>query len=219
MILIVNLYEKGNPLDISPPFSTFKWIYSVLRNRSFIELDDFQISKSCIKELDNIIAFFKVFFKSGPQKVVLEMVKRKFTLNDLDMLPSGLSIFLQEFLYACKMDPPGDWPFEAYILIEREDLAKLFTGYQVRGLNHTIESEEVRNGFIKRQFAEDIGSLYDSVQGVSKSKPKDIDELNLKNHTISILRFNADNRLQRLLEYLRASRPLSYEFDVPPGSR
>lgn len=130
------------------PFSSFKWIYSVFRNRKFIELDIFQISKSCIIELDNIISFFKVFFESGPQKVILEMVKRNFSLNDLDTLPSGISLFLQESLYACKIDPPGDWPVEAYILIEREDLAILFTGYQVRGVNYTIESDEVPTIFI-----------------------------------------------------------------------
>lgn len=65
----------------------------------------------------------------------------------------------------------------------------------------------------------DIGSLYDSSQGVFKSNPKDSNELNLKNHIVSGLRFNVDNRLGRLLEYLRASKPLLHEFDVPPGSR
>lgn len=115
----------------------------MMRHRKFIEMDDLQISKSCIKELDNIIAFLKAFFKNGPKKVVLEMVKRSFTLNDLDMLPSAVSLFLQESLYTCKIDPPGDWPLEAYILIEREDLAKLFVGYQIEGFRHTIEPEEV----------------------------------------------------------------------------
>jgi hypothetical protein len=115
----------------------------VLRNRKFIELDHFQISKSCIKELDNVISFIKIFFKGGPPKVILEMVNRKFTLNDLDSLPSGVSLFLQESLYSCKINPPGDWPVEAYILIEREDLAKLFTGYQIRTLNQNVGPEEV----------------------------------------------------------------------------
>jgi hypothetical protein len=68
------------------------------------------------------------------------------------------------------------------------------------------------------QFA-DIGSLYDSSQGFSKSKPKDIEELNLKEHIVSKLRFSKDNRLGRLLEYLKASKTLLYEFDLPPSSR
>jgi anaphase-promoting complex subunit 1 len=96
-----------------------------------------------MKELDNVIAFIKVFFKSGPPKVILEMVKREFTLNDLDSLPSGVSLFFQESLYSCKINPPGDWPREAYVLIEREDLAKLFTGCQIRTLNQNIGPEEV----------------------------------------------------------------------------
>ena len=125
------------------PFSCFKWIYTVLRNRKLIELDHIQIPKSCIKELDNVASFINVFFKSGPQKVILEMVKRHFTLSDLDALPSGVSLFLQESLYTCKIDPPGDWSADAYILIEREELAKLFIGYQIKGLNQRIGPQEV----------------------------------------------------------------------------
>ena len=138
----MDLIRTENQLNIQP-FSVFKWVYSVLKDGKLLKVDDSNISKTCIRELDNLVSFFKAFFHSGPQKVVLEMAKRSFTLNDLDALPSGVSLFLQESLYACKVDPPGDWPVEAYILIEREDLAKLFTGHQIRGLNNTIEQDEV----------------------------------------------------------------------------
>jgi hypothetical protein len=125
------------------PFSCFKWIYTVIRNRKLIELDHIHLAKSCIKELDNVASFINVFFKSGPQKVILEMVKRQFTLSDLDALPCGVSLFLQESLYTCKIEPPGDWSVDAYILIEREELAELFIGYQIRGLNQRVGPEEV----------------------------------------------------------------------------
>ena len=125
------------------PFNAFQWIYSVIKQRSYIEIENFNITKTSIKELDNIVSFMSAFFKSGPQAVVLEMARRCFSLNDLDTLPSGVSLFFQESLYSCKIDPPGDWPLEAYILIEREDLAKLFLDHQIRGLNHKIEKEEV----------------------------------------------------------------------------
>jgi hypothetical protein len=65
----------------------------------------------------------------------------------------------------------------------------------------------------------DIGSLYEGSQDVSKTKTEDIDELCLKEHVVSRLRFNKDNRLEKLLGYLKASTPLEYEFDLSPSSR
>lgn len=55
--------------------------------------------------------------EGGAQRVVLELVKRRWTLAQLDSLPFGVALPLRQALHQCRSSPPGDWPREAYVLI------------------------------------------------------------------------------------------------------
>ncbi|KAF5944722.1 hypothetical protein HYC85_018799 [Camellia sinensis] len=54
---------------------------------------------------------------------VLALVGERFGLQQLDLLPAGVSLPLRHALDNCRESPPTDWPAAAYILLGREDLA------------------------------------------------------------------------------------------------
>ncbi|KAG9443865.1 hypothetical protein H6P81_015205 [Aristolochia fimbriata] len=60
---------------------------------------------------------------STSELMVLAMVAEKFGLQQLDLLPPGVSLPLRHALDKCRESPPTDWPAAAYVLIGREDLA------------------------------------------------------------------------------------------------
>ncbi|GAB4821235.1 hypothetical protein N2152v2_008281 [Parachlorella kessleri] len=68
--------------------------------------------------------------EAGSQRLVLELVRRRWTLADLDTLPWGVALPLRQALHQCRGSPPGDWPREAYVLIGRNDIAAGMTASQ-----------------------------------------------------------------------------------------
>ncbi|GMH15411.1 hypothetical protein Nepgr_017252 [Nepenthes gracilis] len=57
------------------------------------------------------------------EQTVLAMVGEGFGLQQLDLLPVGVSLPLRLALDKCRESPPTDWPAAAYVLLGREDLA------------------------------------------------------------------------------------------------
>lgn len=55
--------------------------------------------------------------EGGAQRLVLELVRRHWTLAELDCLPFGVALPLRQALHQCRNNPPGDWPREAYVLV------------------------------------------------------------------------------------------------------
>lgn len=45
------------------------------------------------------------------------------TRRELQTLPAGIALLLNDAIYSCRTDPPSDWPESAYRLIVRQDLA------------------------------------------------------------------------------------------------
>ncbi|KAK3042882.1 hypothetical protein RJ639_001155 [Escallonia herrerae] len=62
-------------------------------------------------------------FSTKEEVTVLAMVGESFGLQQLDLLPTGVSLPLRHALDTCREAPPTDWPAAAYILLGREDLA------------------------------------------------------------------------------------------------
>ncbi|KAJ1401187.1 putative anaphase-promoting complex subunit 1, partial [Sesbania bispinosa] len=60
---------------------------------------------------------------SKEELTVLAMVGERFGLQQLDSLPSGVSLPLRHALDKCRDSPPNDWPAAAYVLLGRQDLA------------------------------------------------------------------------------------------------
>ncbi|CAI9091739.1 OLC1v1026843C1 [Oldenlandia corymbosa var. corymbosa] len=62
-------------------------------------------------------------YSTQEELVVLAMVGEGFGLQQLDLLPAGVSLPLRHALAKCRDSPPRDWPPTAYVLLGREDLA------------------------------------------------------------------------------------------------
>ncbi|KAL6977481.1 hypothetical protein U1Q18_026280 [Sarracenia purpurea var. burkii] len=67
---------------------------------------------------------------------VLAMVGERFGLQELDLLPVGVSLPLRHALDKCRESPPTDWPAAAYVLLGREDMA-------LSRLSHSRKSKEL----------------------------------------------------------------------------
>lgn len=96
-----------------------------------------------IKEVHRIVLFYETLYSKGPRALIKKMVSVKYRYEDLQLLPVGVSLPLLEAIYACKFDPPGEWPFEAYCLIGREDLAELLTKKKTSSRLHKAAEREV----------------------------------------------------------------------------
>jgi hypothetical protein len=44
------------------------------------------------------------------------------TRRELQTMPAGIALLLNDAIYSCRSDPPSDWPESAYRLIVRQDL-------------------------------------------------------------------------------------------------
>uniref|UniRef100_A0A2P2JSX6 Anaphase-promoting complex subunit 1 n=4 Tax=Rhizophora mucronata TaxID=61149 RepID=A0A2P2JSX6_RHIMU len=62
-------------------------------------------------------------YHSCEELTILAMVGEKFGLQQLDLLPCGVSLPLRHALDKCRESPPTNWPAAAYVIIGREDLA------------------------------------------------------------------------------------------------
>lgn len=59
---------------------------------------------------------------SKSEAIVLAMVRDNFHRADLDSLPFGVALPLQDALWVCRQSPKLSWPLKAFALIGREDL-------------------------------------------------------------------------------------------------
>lgn len=75
-----------------------------------------------LNEISNDIPFNDTVCNTM-EEVVLLMTQMDITNEVLNSLPYGLYLFFYDALWKCRENPPSNWPTEAYLLIQREDLA------------------------------------------------------------------------------------------------
>ncbi|QDZ19822.1 subunit 1 of anaphase-promoting complex [Chloropicon primus] len=61
--------------------------------------------------------------KSNPSAVVQALIQDSWSLLDLQRLPFGLAIPVQEVVLHCRDNPELDWPGTVYMILNRQDLA------------------------------------------------------------------------------------------------
>ncbi|KAM7271463.1 hypothetical protein ACFE04_030677 [Oxalis oulophora] len=133
----------------TPP-SLFRWLENCLRYGRTSEADDlpsliYKEGCSVVSWARKIVSFYSILTGAKPvgkklssgfycnvakgsyfnndQLTVLAMVGERFGLQQLDSLPSGVSLPLRHALDKCREAPPADWPAAVYVLLRREDLA------------------------------------------------------------------------------------------------
>lgn len=99
--------------------------------------DAIKCASSCCKDAFGVRArvistFFAALTQSSKllqptpaQNFVVAMARAKFSFDELESLPLGISLPLQDALHSCRARPPDGWPVEAYRLVGRIDLALL----------------------------------------------------------------------------------------------
>ncbi|PXF39822.1 Anaphase-promoting complex subunit 1 [Gracilariopsis chorda] len=170
---------------------------------------------------------------SKSEATVLAMVRDNFLRADLDSLPFGVALPLQDALWVCRQGPKLSWPLEAFALIGREDI--------FGGTSPNQGSDETRGDHIPTN--EDLALLQirakgtllslsvdnNSTRGRYLSRNKNADSLNsidLKGKKdgcemsgdIHKLRFGEDRRLEEVKRILRSTDfTIMTPIHVPTG--
>ena len=74
--------------------------------------------------------------RTAAEEVILCMVWRNFTLDDLSTIPMGLALPIRECLRACRGVPNDQWPPEGFELVGREDVSAFVLAPKVCRTGH-----------------------------------------------------------------------------------
>ncbi|XP_027163442.1 anaphase-promoting complex subunit 1 [Coffea eugenioides] len=160
--------------------------------------------------------------------VVLAMVGEAFGLQELDLLPVGVSLPLRHALAKCRDSPPTDWPAAAYILLGREDLAWSCPVHPRK----PKENELHTNGSLTFQSAPymahlqpvTIPSLVSDTIELENTKLEDVDSVDgslmdgmehIFNSSTQ-LRYGRDLRLNEVRHILCSARAIAIQTPVSP---
>lgn len=95
-------------------------------------------SQTPLSLTENLLAVYAAL-KDGPvldpsttkeraHRAISVMLECHMSADDIDRLPFGIAAPLREALRTCQNTPPADWDREAYMLIGRNDIAKMISG-------------------------------------------------------------------------------------------
>ncbi|KAL3278076.1 hypothetical protein HHI36_013420 [Cryptolaemus montrouzieri] len=127
-------------------------------------------------------------------EVVLLMTQMNITTKVLDTLPFGLYLYIYNALWKCRENPPADWPYEAYLLIWREDLAFQSMKIAKDRVDPAMERFDVGNSKQVQEYCQSDSDVLDGMD--------DIDNFLIK------LRFPDDVRVAETRKMLQSSKPV-----------
>ncbi|KAJ9175912.1 hypothetical protein P3X46_014412 [Hevea brasiliensis] len=169
-------------------------------------------------------------YGTSEELTVLAMVGERFGLQQLDSLPSGVSLPLRHVLDKCRESPPTDWPAAAYVLLGREDLA-------LSHLTHTCKSKELEtqsnvnlismsSPYMLHLHPVTIPSAVSDTTGLESSKFEDTDSadgsmMDGMEHIFNSstqLRYGRDLRLNEVRRLLCSARPVAIQTSINPSA-
>eukprot|EP00257_Ricinus_communis_P020956 XP_015580327.1 anaphase-promoting complex subunit 1 [Ricinus communis] len=167
---------------------------------------------------------------TSEELTVLAMVGEKFGLQQLDSLPSGVSLPLRHVLDKCRESPPTDWPAAAYVLLGREDLAML-------RLTHSHKSKELETQskanlismsapYMLHMHPVTIPSAVSDSTGLDASKFDDtesadgsmMDGMEHIFNSSTQLQYGRDLRLNEVRRLLCSAKPVAIQTSVNPSA-
>ncbi|CAB4461982.1 unnamed protein product [Rhizophagus irregularis] len=199
----------------TPPDIT-QWILKCIRNnveqiQPFPDLADidriFSMSEkgeilvqnpNCCARTRQICSIYIKLIYEGEKAMIFEMVKFGFTSKDIESLPFGIALPLREAIRKCKENPPEDWPEAAYILIGREDLAKLKFGTPIGYIHSRGNKMEPKPKSI-------LQVIETTIPAPQQENREEIYASEISNHEITDLRFGNDKRLNEVQRLLQSS--------------
>lgn len=132
--------------------------------------------------------------------LVLKMSSCGWTREDLNALPAGIGLPLRYALFCCQLDPPTDWPDEAYKLINRQDMCQSPAGCAIQPLSSIAPELNLK---IEAQRNKSAGS-----GGINKDDYAEDGMEGVIDLPIWKLLFPRDHRIQEVRRLLGSSRPV-----------
>ncbi|TKY56880.1 Anaphase-promoting complex subunit 1 [Spatholobus suberectus] len=163
---------------------------------------------------------------SKEELAVLAMVGERFGLQQLDSLPSGVSLPLRHALDKCRDSPPNDWPAAAYVLLGRQDLAMstLARECKYRGIETptNVNVISMSTPYMLNLHPVTISSTISDAIGLEGTKFEDTDSVDGSmtdgmEHIFNLstqLRYGRDLRLNEVRRLLCSSRPVAIQTSV-----
>lgn len=176
------------------------------------------------------------------EALLLAMVKDRFDRGDLEALPFGVALPLQDALMACRQNPASNWPYSALVLIGREDsfdFGNLENGSGEKANEAELAKEHLSLLQIQAAAAsirQTPGSVLPTDTGVRNISESDMPDDNSGDgcemqSRLFQLRFSSDRRADEVRRILRSTDPVfmtqpvhqvndnSVEFDVGTEQR
>ncbi|XP_027940557.1 anaphase-promoting complex subunit 1 isoform X2 [Vigna unguiculata] len=163
---------------------------------------------------------------SKEELTVLAMVGERFGLQQLDSLPSGVSLPLRHALDKCRDSPPNDWPAAAYILLGRQDLAMstLARECKYRGIEtpSNVNVISMSTPYMLNLHPVTISSTISDAIGLEGAKFEDTDSVDGSMtdgmehifNSSTQLRYGRDLRLNEVRRLLCSSRPVAIQTSI-----
>ncbi|XP_048325794.2 anaphase-promoting complex subunit 1 isoform X1 [Ziziphus jujuba] len=161
---------------------------------------------------------------------VLAMVGERFGLQQLDLLPSGVSLPLRHALDKCRESPPIDWPAAAYILLGREDLALSSLARSNKSKEFKTQTNvnliSMSTPYMLHLHPVTIPSTVSDTIGLDGTKFEDTDSVDGSmidgmEHIFSSstqFRYGRDLRLNEVRRLLCSARPVAIQTSVNPSA-
>ncbi|KAH9618819.1 hypothetical protein KSS87_009167 [Heliosperma pusillum] len=234
----------------SPP-NLYRWIESCLvHGLSLTNINDIPpLVRSCessaVSWSRKVISFYSLFsgascigkkLSSGvfcnialgssstsEEKMVLAMVGEKFGLQQLDLLPIGVSLPLRHVIDKCRESPPTGWPAAAYVLLGREDMALSSIAYLnkhkepgTQTNRHVISMSapymlQLQPVTIPSTISDTIGMDTLKFEDVNSSDDSTIDGMDHLFNSSTQLRYGRDLRLNEVRRLLCSARPVAIQ--------
>nr|KYP73070.1 Anaphase-promoting complex subunit 1 [Cajanus cajan] len=165
-------------------------------------------------------------YSSKEELTVLAMVGERFGLQQLDSLPSGVSLPLRHALDKCRDSPPNDWPAAAYVLLGRQDLAMstLARECKYRGIETptNVNVISMSTPYMLNLHPVTISSTISDAIGLEGTKFEDTDSVDGSTtdgmehifNSSTQLRYGRDLRLNEVRRLLCSSRPVAIQTSV-----
>ncbi|XP_021862745.2 anaphase-promoting complex subunit 1 isoform X2 [Spinacia oleracea] len=239
----------------SPP-SLYRWLEScLLHGVDFANLDDIpplarKNGSSCVSWSRKVVSFYSLLSgaenmggklssgvsckiasgsSSNPEeKMVLAMVAEGFGLQQLDLLPIGVSLPLRHAVDKCRESPPTGWPATAYVLLGREDLALCCVGHlkkseqlETQTNRHLISMSapymlHLQPVTVPSTVSDTIAMDTSKFDNVDSSDESPIDGMEHLSNSSTQLRYGRDLRLNEVRRLLCSARPVAIQTSINP---
>ncbi|OWM69945.1 hypothetical protein CDL15_Pgr025794 [Punica granatum] len=224
--LVEKVGTGPDSLSWKTPPSLFRWLeISLQRGYNSADISAEHVGKKLSSGVSCNIAAGS--YSTGEEHTVLAMVGENFGLQQLDNLPSGISLPLRHALDKCRESPPTDWPAAAYFLLGREDLA-------FSCLAHNGELETWNNAnllsmstpYMLHLHPVTIPSTVSDPIGPDSATFEDADSIDGSmtdgmEHIFTAttqLRYGRDLRLNEVRRLLCSARPVAIQTSVNPNA-